>query len=82
MQDSKTENSLKFTQPVLIKSYSNKFKLPTRSYKTPEQAGSVLVAGKKDEALSPATMQKKYCSGTGKAMYAMQYSKTEMYNTV
>jgi hypothetical protein len=27
-------------------------------------------------------MQKKYCSGTGKAMHAMQYSKPEMYNAV
>jgi hypothetical protein len=27
-------------------------------------------------------MQKKYCSGTGKAMYAMQYSKPETYNAV
>jgi hypothetical protein len=41
----------------------------------------ILVAGKKEEALSPA-MQKKYCSGTGKAMHAMQYSKPEMYNAV
>jgi hypothetical protein len=41
----------------------------------------VLIAGKKEEALSPA-MQKKYCSGTGKAMHAMQYSKPEMYNAM
>ncbi len=27
-------------------------------------------------------MQKKYCSGTGKAMHAMQYSKPEMYNAM
>jgi hypothetical protein len=72
-------NSLKFTQPVLLKSYSNDFKLPTRCYKTPTQVGSVLMAGKKDEALSPV-MQKKYCSGTGKAMHAMQYSKPAMNN--
>ncbi len=41
----------------------------------------MLVAGKKEEALSPA-MQKKYCSGTGKAMHTMQYSKPETYNAV
>ncbi len=76
------ENSLKFTQPVLMQHYSNEFKLPTRSYKTPAQMGSVLVAGKKDEALSSSAMQKRYCSGTGKAMNAMQYSKPETYNTV
>ncbi len=44
-------------------------------------AGSVLVAGKKDEAVSPAK-QKKYCSGTGKAMHAMQCLKPERYNAV
>jgi hypothetical protein len=52
-----------------------------QTYKTPAQAGSVLVAGKKVDALSLA-MQKKYCSGTGKAMHAVQYSKPETYNAV
>ncbi len=50
----KTKNSLKFTQPVLMQSYNDKFELPKKSYKTPAPAGSVLVAGKKEEALSPA----------------------------
>jgi hypothetical protein len=59
----------------------DEFELPTRSYKTPAQAGSVLVAGKKAKVLSPA-MQKKYCSQTGEAMHAMQYLKPEMYNAV
>jgi hypothetical protein len=27
-------------------------------------------------------MQKKYCSGTRKAMHVMQFSKPEMYNAV
>ena len=67
----RTANSLKTIQRVLIQSYSDKFELPTRIYNTPLQAGSVLVAGEKPKALSPA-MQKKYCSGTGMAMHAMQ----------
>ncbi len=66
----RTKNSLKFTQPVLMQSYNDKFELPKKSYKTPALAGFVLVAGKKEETLSPA-MQKKYCSGTGKAMHLM-----------
>jgi hypothetical protein len=77
----RTKNSLKFTQPVLMQSYSDEFDLPKKSYRTPAPAGSVLVAGKKEEALSPA-MQKKYHSGSGKTMHAMQYSKPEMYNAV
>jgi hypothetical protein len=76
-----TENSLKFTQPVLIQSYSDKIELLTRIYKTTAHVGSVLVVGKKVEALSPV-MQKKYCSGTKKGMHTMQYSKAEMYNAV
>jgi hypothetical protein len=56
-----TKNKLKFTQPVLMQSYNDKFELPKKSYRTPAPVGSVLVAGKKEESLSPA-MQKKYCS--------------------
>jgi hypothetical protein len=81
MQDSEDKVLLKFIQPVLMQSYSNKFELPKKSYRTPVPAGSVLVAGKKEEALSPA-LQKKNHSGTGKAMYAIQYSKPEMYNAL
>jgi hypothetical protein len=75
------KNSLKFTQPVLMQSYNDKSELPKKSYKTPALAGLVLVVGKKEEDLSPV-MQKKYRSGTRKAMDAMQYSKPETYNAV
>ncbi len=71
----KTKNSLKFTQPVLMQSYNDKFELPKKSNKTPALTRSLLVAGKKEEALSSA-MQKKYCSGTRKAMHAMQSEST------
>jgi hypothetical protein len=77
----RTKNLLKLTQPVLMQSYNDEFELPKKSYRTPDPARLVLVAGKKEEALNPA-MQKKYCSGTGKAMHVMQYSKLEMYNAV
>ncbi len=66
----RTKNSLKFTQPVLMQSYNDKFELPKKSCKMPAPVGLVLVAGKKEEALSPA-MQKNYHSGMGKAMHAM-----------
>jgi hypothetical protein len=77
----RTKNSFKFTQLVLMQRYNDKFELSEKSYKTPAPAGLVLVTGKKEEAQSPA-MQKKYCSGTGKAMHAMHYSKPEMYKAV
>ncbi len=41
----------------------------------------MLIAGKNEETLSPA-MQKKFCSGSGKAMHAMQYSKPGTYRAV
>jgi hypothetical protein len=77
----RTKNSLKFTQPVLMQRYHDKFDQPKKSYRMPAPKGLVLVAGKKEETLHPA-MQKKYCSGTRKAMYVMQYSKPETYNAV
>ncbi len=77
----RTKNLLKFTQPVLIQSYNYKLELPKKSYRTPALAGSVLIAGKREEALSPA-MLRKICSGTRNAMHAMQYSKPETYNAV
>jgi hypothetical protein len=43
----RTKNSLKFTQLVLMQSYSNKFKLPKKSYRMPAPARLVLVTGKK-----------------------------------
>jgi hypothetical protein len=66
----RTKNLLKFTQPILMQSYNDKNNLPKTSYRMPALVGLVLVAGKKEEALSPA-MQKKFCSGTGKAMHVM-----------
>ncbi len=50
----RTKNLLKFTQPVLMQCYSDKFELPKKSYRTPAPAGLVLVAGKKEGALTPA----------------------------
>ncbi len=61
----RTKNSLKFTHTVLMQSYNDKFELPKKSYKTPALVGLVLVAGKKEEAVSPA-VQIKYCLGWGK----------------
>ena len=43
----RTKNLLKFTQPVLMQSYNDKFELPKKSYKMPAPAGLVLVAGTK-----------------------------------
>ncbi len=48
----RTKNLIKFTQPVIMQSYNDEFELPKKSYRMPAPAGSVLLAGKKEEALS------------------------------
>jgi hypothetical protein len=72
---------LKFTQPVLLQSYSDEFDLPSREYLTPAAAGSVLTVVEAGKELS-GTMQTKYRSGVGKLMHMMQYSRPEIYNSV
>jgi hypothetical protein len=81
MQDSKNKEYIEVHSTSTNAKLHDEFELPKKSYKTPVPAESVLVVGKKEEALSPA-MQKNNCSGMGKAMHVMQYSKPEMYNAV
>ena len=72
---------LKFTQPVLLQSFSDEFPLPKRSFTTPVAAGTVLVPGEPGEILL-GMEQTKYRSGVGKLMHMMQYSRPEIYNSV
>ena len=74
-------NKLKFMQQVLLQSFLDKFQLPTRHYKTPTIANSVLIPGEKDQVLEAANTTK-YQSGVGKLMHMMQYSRPELYNPV
>jgi hypothetical protein len=74
-------NQLKFTQPVLLQSYNDEFKLPNRATQTPAIPGTVLKDRETGELLS-AEMTTKYCSGIGKMMHMMQYSHPEVYNSV
>ncbi len=50
----RTKNSLKLTQPVLMQSYNDEFKLPKKSHKTPALAGLVLVAERRSSKPSNA----------------------------
>ena len=72
---------LKFTQLVLLQSFSNEFEMPSPKYNTPAVAGTVLIPGKEEERLS-VKETKKYRSGVGKLMHMMQYSRLEIYNLV
>ncbi len=78
----RVRGSLKFTQPVLLQSFSDEFELPTRRYNTtPAVAGSVLIPGEESE-WSAGAAATKYRSGVGKLMHMMQYSRPEIYNAV
>ena len=73
--------TLKFTQPVLLQSFSDEFELPSRRYNTPAAAGTVLIPGTEAELLNGMETTK-YRSGVGKLMHMMQYSRPEIYNAV
>ena len=74
-------SKLKFTQPVLLQSFSDKFEMPSQKYNTPAIPGTVLIPGTEAERLS-AKEATKYRSGVGKLMHMMQYSRPEIYNAV
>jgi hypothetical protein len=76
------EDSVKFTQPVLIQSYEDEFELnKTRQVFTPEEQGKVLMKCDQGTKLG-GKEQKKYRSGVGKLLHMMQWSRPEIYNAV
>lgn len=75
------EGELTFTQPVLLQSFEDEFKLPSRVAGTPAAGGTMLKKPKEADIL-PDAEATKYRSGVGKLMYLMQYSRPEIYNAV
>ena len=63
----RTDTSLKFTQPVLLQSFTDVFDLPNTNYNTPAAAGSILTKYTDENALS-GKEQTKYRSAVGKLM--------------
>ncbi len=55
---------LKFTQPVLLQSYTDEFELPTREFATPAVPGSVRKPVENKKELS-GSKQTKFCSVVG-----------------
>ena len=73
--------SLKFTQPVMIQSFQDEFKLPDYEYESPAESGQVLVAVVKGQELSGSN-QSIYRSGVGKLLHMMRWSRPEIWNAV
>jgi hypothetical protein len=77
-----SDGTLKITQPVLIQSFTDEFKLPSGDFpNTPAVPGEVLHRGKPDDQVS-ASDQSKYRSGVGKLIHLMKWSRVEALNSV
>ena len=76
------EGRMKLTQPVLLQSFRDEFKLTTsRVPKTPAEAGTVLVAGSMDSKVGKVE-HTYYRKGTGKLLHMTRWSRPEVQNAV
>ena len=75
------KRTLKFTQPVLLQSFTDEFDLPIPSYKTPGEPGKVLEACDEGQQISDHE-QSKYRSAVGKLLHMMRWSRPEIWNAV
>ena len=68
---------------MLLQSYRDEFDIENlKKFNTPAAPGTVLKKPDKGkECLTPAK-QTQYCSGVGKGMHMMQYSRPDTYNAV
>ena len=73
--------TIKFTQPVQIRSFSDEFELPSSAYKTPAEPGKVLEPCEDGQEVS-VDEQSKYRSAVDKLLHMMRWSRPEIYNAV
>jgi hypothetical protein len=76
------EGWIRFTQPVLIQSYSDEFQLGTEAApSTPADPAVQLMSCKEEDALVDKE-QSSYRTGTGKLLHMMRWSRPELLNSV
>jgi Reverse transcriptase (RNA-dependent DNA polymerase) len=76
------EGWIKLTQPVLMKSYTDEFKLPEgETPRTPATPGGVLQKYDPKDAISEKE-QSIYRSGVGKLLHMMKWTQPEILNAV
>jgi hypothetical protein len=73
----RAKQSVKMTQPVLLKSLTDKFVLGSTHHETPATAGEVLRKGNEKDFVSSENMSK-YQSGTGKLFHLTKWSRPGM----
>ena len=77
----KQNRTIKFTQPVMIQSFEDEFKLKDRKRITPAEPGSVLPPADERNYVGPKE-QKYYRSGVGKLLHMARWSRPETQNAV
>ena len=77
----RTRGEMKFTQPVLLQSYKDEFKLPDKKFETPAQAGQVMSKVNEGDEVSPE-VQREYRGGVGKLLHMMRWSRPDIWNAV
>ncbi len=66
-----------------MKSYRDEFNIPKlKKFNTPAAPGTVLRKPDKGEEILMPAKQTQYCSGVGKGIHMMQYSRPDKYNAV
>ena len=70
---------MKLTQPVLIQSFEDEFKLPEKDYKTPAPKGQVLMP---TEVTVDETTHRDYRKGVGKLLHLAKYTRPGIQNAV
>ncbi|KAL7566370.1 hypothetical protein ACA910_011113 [Epithemia clementina (nom. ined.)] len=72
---------IKLTQPVLIRSFNDKFQLPKDTHNTPSPPGEVLEPSTPEEQLNH-DKQKTFRSGVGNLLHLMKWSRPDNLNSV
>ena len=82
LERNKEQQWIRFTQPVLLQSYTDEFSIPADVEPTiPAEDGQILVLCKRVNGVKES-VQGMYRSGVGKLLHMMQWSRPEILNSV
>ena len=76
-----TDSTIRFAQPVLLQSFEDEFKCKAGKTQIPPKASGNPEECKPSDTLSKVE-QTNYCSGVGKLLHIMHWSRPEIYNAV